>query len=149
VSNGEVFSVNPSPESKDMMLMLPDDFLIIVLVSTEWGMYSIISTMICDFAFSSSLFSGLLILTLPDLAIFSLISIVLNLININHARENVIFCCLRGQIIAQRSVFLIHGFLHNYGKLLYISHIKPVSFSVVLSNNPSLLHYGWGVGSVW
>src|SRR5580658_9981888 len=54
VSNGEVFSVNPSPLSKDMMLILPVDFFMIVLITTELGTYSMISTTICDFAFSSS-----------------------------------------------------------------------------------------------
>src|SRR5882757_8645854 len=42
VSKGEVFSVNPSPLSKDMILMLPVDFLIMVLITTELGTYSII-----------------------------------------------------------------------------------------------------------
>src|SRR6185503_7688543 len=58
VSNGEVFSVNPSPLSKDMMLILPVDFLMIVFITTEFAIYSMISTMICDFDFSSSEVSG-------------------------------------------------------------------------------------------
>src|SRR5580658_10397937 len=64
VSNGEIFSVNPSPLSKDMMLILPVDFLIIVLITTELGTYSMISTIMCDFAFSSSVFSIVSLLSL-------------------------------------------------------------------------------------
>jgi hypothetical protein len=52
VSNGEIFSVNPSPLSKDMILILPVDFLIMVLLSTELGMYSMISTMISALSIS-------------------------------------------------------------------------------------------------
>ena len=58
VSKGEVFSVRPSPLSKDMILIFPVDFLIIVLITTELGIYSIISTMMCDFDFSSSALSN-------------------------------------------------------------------------------------------
>jgi hypothetical protein len=54
VSKGDVFSVNPSPLSKDSILMFPVDFFKIVLITTELGTYSIISTMTCDFDFSSS-----------------------------------------------------------------------------------------------
>src|SRR5688572_4990076 len=58
VSKGEVFSVNPSPLSNDMMLIFPVDFLIIVLITTELAIYSIISTMMCAVAFSSSGFAA-------------------------------------------------------------------------------------------
>src|SRR5712664_3375025 len=54
VSKGLVFSVSPSPLSKDMMLIFPVDFLMMVLITTELGTYSIISTMMCDTDFSSS-----------------------------------------------------------------------------------------------
>jgi len=64
VSKGEVFSVNPSPLSKDMILMFPVDFLIIVLITTELAIYSMISTMICDFDFSSWAFSSFLLFDL-------------------------------------------------------------------------------------
>src|SRR5450432_311839 len=47
VSKGEVFSVNPSPLSKDITLIFPVDFLIIVFITTELDTYSMISTMIC------------------------------------------------------------------------------------------------------
>src|SRR6188768_4506221 len=57
VSNGEVFSVNPSPVSNDMILILPVDFLMIVLLRTALGTYSIISTIINPFDFSISLVS--------------------------------------------------------------------------------------------
>jgi hypothetical protein len=49
VSNGDIFSVNASPESKDIRLTLPVLFLSIVLLTIEFGMYSIISTIIRAF----------------------------------------------------------------------------------------------------
>lgn len=54
VSKGDVFSVNPSPLSKDMILILPVDFFMIVFITTALDTYSIISTIISDFDFSSS-----------------------------------------------------------------------------------------------
>ena len=44
VSKGDIFSDNPSPLSKDITVTLPVDFLMIVLLTTELGIYSIIST---------------------------------------------------------------------------------------------------------
>ncbi|MBK8491398.1 MAG: hypothetical protein IPL49_11045 [Saprospirales bacterium] len=40
---GVVFSVNPSPLSNDITLMFPVDFFRMVLMTTEFGRYSIIS----------------------------------------------------------------------------------------------------------
>jgi len=57
VSKGDIFSVKPSPVSKDIILMLPVDFLMIVLMTTELGTYSIISTVMWAFDFSNSVFS--------------------------------------------------------------------------------------------
>lgn len=51
---GEVFSVSPSPVSNDMTLIFPVDFFRIVLVTTELGTYSMSSTTMCAFDFSSS-----------------------------------------------------------------------------------------------
>src|SRR5688572_27322087 len=67
LSKGEVFSFNPSPLSKDITLISPEDFLIIVLITTELAIYSIISTIMCDFDFSRSALPGfpfLLLLTM-------------------------------------------------------------------------------------
>src|SRR5580700_3721168 len=63
VSKGDVFSVSPSPLSKDITLMFPVDFLIMVLLTTELDTYSMISTIICDMDFPSSVVSGLLFIT--------------------------------------------------------------------------------------
>jgi len=54
VSKGVVFSANPSPLSNDIILIFPVVFFIIVLLTTELGTYSIISTVICAFDFSIS-----------------------------------------------------------------------------------------------
>ncbi len=54
VSKGEVFSPNSSPVAKDATVILPVVFLIIVLLTTAFGTYSMISTMICAFDFSTS-----------------------------------------------------------------------------------------------
>lgn len=54
VSNGEVLSENVSPESKDTALTLPVVFLMIVLINTELGIYSNISTTMNAFDFSNS-----------------------------------------------------------------------------------------------
>src|SRR5436190_16506219 len=58
VSKGEVLSVSPSPLSKDITLIFPVDFFMIVLITTELAMYSIISTMMCAFDFSNSWATG-------------------------------------------------------------------------------------------
>lgn len=58
VSKGEIFSVNASPESNETALTLPVVFLIIVLITTELGIYSRISTMMNAFDFSNSEFSN-------------------------------------------------------------------------------------------
>lgn len=57
VSKGDVFSVSASPESNETALTLPVVFFIIVLITTELGIYSIISTIINAFDFSTSDFS--------------------------------------------------------------------------------------------
>lgn len=54
VSNGIIFSVKASPLSKETAEMFPVVFLIIVLLTTEFGIYSMISTMMRAFAFSIS-----------------------------------------------------------------------------------------------
>ena len=69
VSKGDVFSDKPSPVSNDIKLTFPVIFLMIVLLTTELGMYSMISTIICDFAFSISEllgFTAVLLLSFPD-----------------------------------------------------------------------------------
>src|SRR5680860_160845 len=62
VSNGEIFPVRFSPESKDMAVMLPVVFFMIVFMTTALGTYSMISTIINTFAFSISGFSIAIIL---------------------------------------------------------------------------------------
>src|SRR5680860_809366 len=59
VSNGDIFSVRFSPESKDTAVTLPVVFFMIVFMTTALGTYSIISTMIktFDFSISVSVFS--------------------------------------------------------------------------------------------
>ena len=54
VSKGDIFSVKPSPTSKDMTLILPVDFFRIVLITTALGTYSMISTVMCAIDFSNS-----------------------------------------------------------------------------------------------
>src|SRR5688572_28178709 len=82
VSKGDVFSVNPSPLSNDMTLIFPVDFLIIVLITTEFAIYSIISTMMCALDFSISKFAGF---PLPSALLFFIILsmgfIMLNLLS--------------------------------------------------------------------
>ena len=56
VSKGEIFSLNASPESNETALTLPVVFLMIVLITTEFGIYSMISTMMKAFDFSNSAF---------------------------------------------------------------------------------------------
>ena len=56
VSNGDVFNVKSSPESNETALTFPVVFFIIVLITTAFGTYSMISTMIKTFAFSTSEF---------------------------------------------------------------------------------------------
>lgn len=54
VSKGEVLSENVSPESNETALIFPVVFFIIVLINTEFGMYSNISTTMNAFDFSNS-----------------------------------------------------------------------------------------------
>ena len=54
VSNGIIFSVRASPVSHEIALTFPVVFFIIVLITTELGTYSMISTIIKAFAFSTS-----------------------------------------------------------------------------------------------
>src|SRR5687768_10327399 len=50
VSKREIFSLSTSPESNEITLTFPVVFFIIVFITTELGMYSMISTIIKDFA---------------------------------------------------------------------------------------------------
>jgi hypothetical protein len=68
------FFVNPSPLSKDMRLILPVDFFIIVLLTTELGMYSMISTMIYELPFINSAESTKTLSSLPKLLISFILS---------------------------------------------------------------------------
>src|SRR5690606_15708467 len=54
VSNGDIFSVRPSPISNDITLITPVDFFKIVLTTTELGTYSTSSTIIYGFDFSNA-----------------------------------------------------------------------------------------------
>jgi hypothetical protein len=54
MSKGEVFSANSSPVSKEVTVTFPVVFLIMVLLTTALGTYSVISTIICAFDFSIS-----------------------------------------------------------------------------------------------
>ena len=57
VSKGTVFSLSSSPASREETVIFPVVFLIIVLIKTELGTYSKISTMICGVDFSNSVWS--------------------------------------------------------------------------------------------
>lgn len=57
VSKGDFFSESASPESKETAVTLPVVFLMIVLITTALGTYSMISTMMKIFDFSNSGFS--------------------------------------------------------------------------------------------
>src|SRR5580698_7695773 len=112
VSKGDVFSVSPSPLSKDITLMFPVDFLIMVLLTTELDTYSMISTMICDIDFSSSAVSGFtLIPGLPSLSGLSLLFMFRKVNVINECQPN-----------PQRWVILCSWVLHTQGMGLYDSH---------------------------
>ena len=58
VSNGIIFSFIALPASNETALIFPVVFVIIVLMPTESGTYSMISTTINAFAFSISIFSS-------------------------------------------------------------------------------------------
>ncbi len=57
VSKGDIFSVRFSPESKETAVTLPVVFFIMVFMTTALGTYSMISTIMKTFDFSTSTFS--------------------------------------------------------------------------------------------
>src|SRR5690606_6026131 len=57
VSKGDIFSVRFSPESKETAVTFPVVFFMMVLLTTALGTYSMISTIMKTFDFSTSVFS--------------------------------------------------------------------------------------------
>lgn len=64
VRKGEIFEVKISPESNEDALILPVNFLMMVLVTIEWRTYSIVSVKRKAFGFSNSEFSMSIVIKL-------------------------------------------------------------------------------------